>query len=316
MSARRFVNRAFQISYSRCLIFVVALILVFALSSPHFLSFSNFDNILSASAVIGLLALGATFVIASGEIDLSIASVMALSSTICAFFVQGSQMPPGLAVLLAGVVGAACGLLTGSLISLTQAPSFIISLGMLSVARAAAYIIADGTPIYGLPEHVTILGQGRLLGISGPVFFLMAVAAAAFLLMHAARIGTWALIAGDNREAARAMGININRLRIKIFALGGLFSGIAGFVFMARTNCGDPTAGQNYELVAITAVVLGGAKLFGGRAAIPGTLLGVLCLGVLQNGLNLLAVSSYYQTLFVGLVLICAALFDRGIQRS
>lgn len=315
MSGRRILRTVSELTYGRCLVFVLALGLLFSALSPHFLSWTNFDNILSASAVIGLLALGATFVIASGEIDLSVASVMALSGTVCAFVIQGHEFPPAEALAISALVGAACGCLTGVLISLTQAPSFIISLGMLSVARAASYIIADGTPIYGLPERVTVLAQGRLFGVSGPVYFFLAAAMAAHTLLHTTRLGAWTLLAGDNRKAAAAMGIGIGVLRVKIFTLGGLLSGIAGFVFMGRTNCGDPTAGQNYELAAITAVVLGGARLFGGRAGIIGTVLGVLCLGVLQNGLNLLAVSSYYQVLFVGLVLIVAAFLDRGAER-
>ncbi len=301
--------------FARCLFLVVALSILFSLLAPPFLSFSNLDNIFSASAVVGLLALGGTFVIASGEIDLSVASVMALSGVIAAYVSQ--EVPSPLLTLLASAgTGLACGCVTALLINLTRAPSFIITLGMLSVARALAYIISSGLPIYGLPEEVTALGQGRWLGISGPVIFLVLSAVALYVLLHFTRFGSRVLIAGDNSRAARAMGINLHFLRFKVFSLAGLLSGIAGFVFMARTNCGDPTAGLNYELTAITAIVLGGTKLFGGRANIIGTILGVYALGVLQNGLNLLAVSSYYQVLFVGFVLIAAACLDRGEERA
>jgi ribose/xylose/arabinose/galactoside ABC-type transport system permease subunit len=166
-------------------------------------------------------------------------------------------------------------------------------------------------PIYGLPEHVTHLGQGKVLSVSIPVVVLLAASLIAYATLHHLRFGTHLLVYGDNPFAAESMGIHVNSLRLRIYGACGLFSGIAGFVFMARTNAGDPTAGQNYELLAITAVILGGTKLFGGRATVLGTLLGVLCLGVLQNGLNLLAVSTYYQVLFVGVVLLGAALFER-----
>jgi ribose transport system permease protein len=300
-----------QINFFRCLVFLAILTALFSYLSPYFLSFSNLDNILSASAVTGLLALGATFVIASGGIDLSIASVMALAGTVCAFVLRDSPINSLDSFALCIVVGTLCGLVTGLLVNITRAPSFIVTLGMLSVARAVAYITAQGTPIYDLPPYITALGQGKICGVSNPVIILLASSLVAHIMLHKTSFGIHALVYGDSPTAAEEMGLRVNILRLKIYALSGLFSGIAGFVFMARTNAGDPTAGQNYELVAITAVILGGTKLFGGQATIFGTLLGVICLGVLQNGLNLLAVSTYYQVLFVGLVLIGAALLER-----
>ena len=299
----------------QCLVFLALLVAVFAALSPFFLSTANFNNILTANAVIGLIAMGATFVIASGGIDLSSAAVMAFAATVSASIIQNSTLPPIAAIVLAISTGGACGLLTGFLINITRAPSFIVTLGMMSVARAAAYIVSHGMPIYGLPERITTAGQGAVMGLSAPVLFLLlGVAAAWFLLAHT-RFGAHTLIFGDNAFAAAASGIGLDRLRLKIYGLAGLYSGLAGFIFMARTNSGDPSAGQSYELIGITAVILGGANLFGGRATIFGTLLGVLCLGVLQNGLNLLAVSTYYQILFVGMVLLAAAFLSRVGQR-
>jgi ribose transport system permease protein/inositol transport system permease protein len=208
-------------------------------------------------------------------------------------------------------VGGLCGVVTAILINITRAPSFIITLGMMSVARAIAYLISDGMPVYDLPEAVTALGREKILGVSGPVIFVILTAIAAYYLLHKTRFGNHTLFLGDNATAAEAMGIEPARLRLKIFGLAGLCSGLAGFVFMARTNTGDPTAGMNYELMAITAVILGGSNLFGGRASILGTIIGVACLGILQNGLNLMAVSTYYQVLFVGIVLVAAAALNR-----
>ncbi len=298
-------------NFFRCFVFLTGLCLVFSLLSPYFLSLSNLDNVLSAAAVTGLLALGATFVIGSGGIDLSIASVMGLAGTVSAYCIRDFNLQAWDSFFVCVVVGALCGCITGALVNVTRAPSFIVTLGMLSVARAVAYIVADGTPIYGLHPSVTELGQGKLLGVSLPVVIFLLSGLVAHVVLHQSSFGIHSLIYGDNALAAEALGLRINTLRLKIFTLCGLYSGVAGFVFMARTNAGDPTAGQNYELVAITAVILGGTKLFGGKASIVGTFLGVLCLGVLQNGLNLLAVSTYYQVLFVGLVLIGAALIER-----
>jgi len=301
--------------FLRCLIFTSFLAVVFTVLSPYFLSSSNFDNVLSAATVIGLLAFGMTFVIAAGEIDLSVASVMALSATVSALLLRDGAISTLTALLLCAAVGGAVGALTGTLVNFTQAPSFIVTLGMLSVTRAAAFFVADGIPIYGLPDGVTALGQGEFKGVSVPILFLVGAAVITFAILHGTRFGLRLLVLGDNPRAAEQLGLSRARLRVGAFALCGLLAGVAGFIFMARTNCGDPTAGQSYELVAITAVVLGGAKLFGGRASIIGTFLGVLCLGVLQNGLNLLAVSTYYQVLFVGAVLLLAAALERAGER-
>ena len=298
-------------SYFRCLIFLGTLTVIFSVLSPFFLSLKNFDNVLSASAVTGLLALGVTFVIGAGGIDLSIASVMALAGTVCAFFVQDSSFGAVHSLILCIIIGGVVGAFTGGFVNMTRAPSFIVTLGMLSVARALSYILADGTPIYGLPVAVTAFGQGKVAGVSISVIILLLAALVAHLILHSSVFGAHTLLYGDNSSAAEAMGIRVDRLRLKIYSLCGAYAGLAGFVFMARTNAGDPTAGQNYELIAITAVILGGTNLFGGQATIIGTLLGTLCLGTLQNGLTLLAVGTYYQVLFVGVVLLGSALLER-----
>jgi ribose/xylose/arabinose/galactoside ABC-type transport system permease subunit len=295
----------------QCAGFLAVMALIFSVASPYFLSFENTGNILTASCVIGLMAIGATFVIGSGGIDLSTASAMALASVVAATCVQHFGLSPAAAVLICIGVGAVCGFLNGFLINVTGAPSFIVTLGMLSVARAGAYIISNGVPIYGLPDPVTNLGQGLFWNVPAPVWFFVIGCAIAGYLLFFSVLGRHTLVLGDNPEAARSLGVPVNTLRLKIYALAGAFSGLAGFIFMARTNAGDPAAGTNYELMAITAVILGGASLFGGRATIIGTILGVLCLGVLQNGLNLLAISTFYQVLFVGLVLIGAAFLRR-----
>jgi len=186
----------------------------------------------------------------------------------------------------------------------------------MSIARAAAYIVSKGMPIYGLPDNMINAGQGNLYGLPIPVLLLITGIALALIILTKTQFGLHTLIFGDSVFAAEAMGVPTNKLRLKIFSLAGIYSGIAGIIFMLRTNSGDPSAGQSYELMGITAVILGGANLFGGRATIVGTILGVLCLGVLQNGLNLLAVSTYYQILFVGLVLLGAAFLSRmGYRR-
>jgi ribose transport system permease protein/inositol transport system permease protein len=316
MFARAFAAHHSRIYLAQCLGFLAILIVIFSIASPYFLHAGNVLNILSAGAVIGLMATGATFVIASGAIDLSSAAVMGLSGTVCAYALQKMELPPFAAIAGGIGTGALCGLTTGFLINLTRAPSFIVTLGMMSIVRAAAYILSNGTPIYGLPDAFVASGQYRLAGLPVPAIVLFVGIAAGWMLLTRMRFGTHTLIFGDNPVAAEAMGISTKWLRLKIFTLAGLYSGIAGIIFTLRTNAGDPSAGQGYELIAITAVILGGANLFGGRATILGTVIGFLCLGVLQNGLNLFAVSTYYQILFVGMVLIAAAFLSRlGSQK-
>lgn len=311
MFAKGLLNDVNRASVLQCLLFLLAMSAFFACNSSAFMSPVNITNILTASSVIGLLAIGATFVIASGAIDLSTASTMALSSVVCAWAVQNAHAGGAAPVSIAVAVGGVCGLVTGFLVNLTRAPSFIITLGMLSINRALAFIITGGIPIYGLEEHVTKISDATFLGLPLPALVMLISMLAGNVLLTRTQFGAHMLLLGDNPGAAEAMGIVVSRLRLAIFALAGAFSGLAGFIFMTRTNSGDPSAGMNYELIAITAVVLGGANLFGGRATVPGTLAGILCLGVLQNGLNLMAISTFYQTLFVGIVLVLASLLRR-----
>ncbi|MDD3182016.1 MAG: ABC transporter permease [Alphaproteobacteria bacterium] len=295
----------------QCLAFLLLLGLSFSLSSPFFFSLSNFGNILTASAVIGVLAMGGTFVIASGGIDLSSAAIMALSSTACAYLLQNTSLPLPFILTATIATGGVCGFFTGLLLNITKAPSFIVTLGMMSIARAIAYIISNGVPIYDLPESLITTAQRTRMGVSVPVVLLLLGIMIAHILLTKTKFGAHTLILGDSEIAAEAMGVPTSHLRVKIYTLAGLYSGVAGLIFALRTNAGDPAAGLGYELVAITAIILGGASLFGGRATIFGTTLGFLCLGVLQNGLNLLAVSSYYQILFVGVVLLAASFLSR-----
>jgi ribose transport system permease protein len=300
-----------DVYFLQCIGFVACLSIAFTCLSSVFASTVNVSNILTASAVIGLMSLGSTFVIASGAIDLSTSAAMALAGVVCAWVSQHFGVSPLVAALVAVSTGAVCGLVTGWLVNVTRAPSFIITLGMLSIDRALAFIITGGIPICGLSDNITVICQTTLLGIPLPAALMLIAGLIAHFLLKETKFGTHTLLLGDSPIAAQEMGILVDRLRLKVFTLAGVFSGFAGFIFMARTSSGDPSAGQNYELVAITAVVLGGANLFGGRGTIAGTLAGILCLGVLQNGLNLLAISTFYQTLFIGIVLILASFLRR-----
>ena len=186
---------------------------------------------------------------------------------------------------------------------------------MLGIARGLALIISGGRGIYGLPNEILFLGQARPLGVPTPVFILAIVAIISHYILAHTRFGHHTLALGDNEAAAKATGIDISRQRMLLYMLSGLMAGIAGLIFTARVNTGDPTAGLNYELLAITAAIIGGTNLFGGRGSILGTMIGALIMGVLQNGLNLLAVQAYYQQMAIGIVLIAAVWLDQVRDR-
>ena len=292
---------------------LVLAILIVALSflSPYFLSVSNFLNILLATSVIGVLGFGATFVIAAAGIDLSLGSVLALSGVVGALSVNALNLPWPVAIVACLAVGAFCGLINGLLNTKAGIPAFIVTLGMLGVARGLGLVLTHGQPVYGMPDPIVFLGQGRPGGVPMPVFIFLAVAVIAHFVLAFTRFGKYAQVIGDNETAARAMGIRVDRHRVALYVVSGTLAGLAGLLFLARVNSGDPTAGLNYELTAITAAILGGTNLFGGRASVLGTLIGALVMGVLQNGLNLLAVSSFYQQMAIGTVLVLAVWLDQ-----
>lgn len=299
----------------------VLLVLVVGLSvaSPYFLSLSNAFNILLATSVIGILGFGSTFVIAAAGIDLSVGSMLGFAAVVSALSVNAAGLPWPFAIVCALAAGAFCGVINGLLIARARIPAFIVTLGMLGVARGAALVLTNGQPVYGLPAPIVWLGQGRPLGVPVPAIIFLLLAAVTHFILSRTRFGKYALVIGDNEAAARATGIRVERHRIALYTLSGLLAGLAGLLFAARVNSGDPTAGTSYELTAITAAILGGTNLFGGRASVIGTLIGALIMGVLQNGLNLLAVSSFYQQMAIGGVLVLAVWLDqinRGRGRS
>ena len=294
------------------IIVLLALCLAMTLLSPYFLSVSNFLNILLATTTIGVLAIAATLILSSNGLDLSLGSVLGVSGVAGAYLAVELQWPWFTAIAGALGAGALAGYINGVLITRTRIPAFIVTLGMLGIARGVALIIApNGGAIYGLPVEVIYLGQGRPYGVPMPVILLAMVAIIAHYVLSFSRFGHHTLAMGDNEAAARATGIPVEALRRKLYTISGLLAGMAGLIFMARVNAGDPTAGYTYELTAITAAIIGGTSLFGGKGSILGAMVGALIMGVLQNGLNLLAVQSYYQQIAIGAVLILAVYIDQ-----
>ena len=298
------------------LIVLLVLVAIMTAMSPYFLSVGNFMNILLATSTIGVLAIAATYVLSSGGLDLSLGSVLGLSGVAGAAVAVNLGLPWPLAVLATIGAGALAGFVNGIVITRAFVPAFIVTLGMMGVARGLALVISNGRVIYGLPPEMVFLGQGRPFGIPMPVIILLVTALVMHIILAYTRYGRHTLAIGDSETASRTAGINVERHRLSLYTLSGGLAGLAGLLFATRVNSGDPTAGLTYELTAITAAIIGGTNLFGGRGSILGTMIGALIMGVLQNGLNLMAVQSYYQQMAIGAVLVLAVFIDQWQVRK
>ena len=283
-------------------------------ATPHFLTVSNLLNVLEQTALNAVVAVGMTFVIISGGIDLSVGSVLALAG-ICLALALEAGVPAPAAIGLALVVGTGCGLVNGVLITRGRLPPFIATLGMMSVARGVALMLAEGRPISGFSEGFRAIATERLLAIPGPVLITIVIYAVAHFVLTRTVFGRTTYAIGGNEEAARLSGVQVLFHKTAVYGVAGLTSAAAAVVLTARLNSAQPTAGTMYELDAIAATVIGGSSLLGGEGTVTGTLIGALIMGVLRNGLNLLNVSSFLQQVVIGVVIIGAVLVDMSLKR-
>jgi ribose/xylose/arabinose/galactoside ABC-type transport system permease subunit len=280
-----------------------------------FLTLDNFLNVFRRSSVNGIIALGMTYVIISGGIDLSVGSMLALSGMTgaVAMIAVGGTDPQGGALVLGTIVGIltglVCGFLNGALITKLKLPPFIVTLGTMSAFRGISYVMNNGQP-YNVPSY-KYLGSGVVLGVPVSVLiFIFFVAVAGFLLRYT-RLGRYTYAIGSNREAAFHAGVNVDRNLIYIYSLTGLFVGIASMIATSRTVSAQPTAGITLELDIIASVVIGGASLSGGRGSITGTIIGTLLISFLRNGCTLLGISTNVQLIVIGAIIIAAVAVDQ-----
>lgn len=284
---------------------LVAECVFLALATDSFFTSGNVLNVLRQNAFTAILAAGMSFAILTGGIDLSVGSVVALAGVLCAdVLARGGGLAAGAGSGL--VVGVAVGLLNGLVVTKVGIPPFIATLAMMLVARGAAYKYTDARTISGLPESFAALSRGLV-----PVAVMAVVFALAWVLLMRTPFGRHVYATGGNREAAWLAGIRVDRVLLAVYGLSGLSAGLAGVLVASRLNAGYPKAGEFYELDAVTAVVVGGTSLFGGRGSIWGTLAGAFFIGILNNGLNLYHVEHYDQLVVKGIVLLAAASFDR-----
>ncbi|MBP5939501.1 substrate-binding domain-containing protein [Streptomyces acidiscabies] len=288
---------------------LIVLVIAMSALSGDFLTTDNLLNVGVQAAVTAILAFGVTFVIVSAGIDLSVGSVAALSATVLAWSATSHGVPVVLAVLLALATGVAAGLINGFLISYGKLPPFIATLAMLSVGRGLALVISDGSPT-AFPDSISHLGDTLGGWLPVPVLVMVAMGLIAAFVLSRTYIGRSMYAIGGNEEAARLSGLRVNRQKLAIYAMSGVFAAIAGVVLASRLSSAQPQAASGYELDAIAAVVIGGASLAGGTGKASGTLIGALILAVLRNGLNLLNVSAFWQQVVIGVVIALAVLLD------
>ncbi|NLY52819.1 MAG: ABC transporter permease [Firmicutes bacterium] len=290
---------------------LIVLFVGFSLASPNFARFSNIVGILLSTAVNGILAVGVSFVIVTGGIDLSVGTVMTLCSVMTGVVVTFWGLPIPLGILAGLATGALCGCINGTCVAKLKLPPFIATLGMMMVSKGLSLVISGTKPIYFLATPAfRQIAMGTIFGIPYAVFIFFGAAVAASLILTRTIVGRYAFALGSNEEAARLSGINVDRWKIGIYTLEGLFVGLAGIVMASRLNSAQPALGQGYELEAIAAVVIGGTSLSGGEGSILGTIIGAFIMSVLTNGLRILSIPQEWQTVVIGIIVILAVYTD------
>ncbi|MFN9312090.1 ABC transporter permease [Gemmatimonas sp.] len=291
----------------------------FATQSPRFLTLGNFSLVAQQVTVVGVLAIGQTLVILTAGIDLSCGMLMALGGVVMTLLAGQSGMHPALAILAGVGTTTLAGLVNGLLVTRVTLPPFIVTLGTMNIAFALTQIVSRSQTVTDLPPLLTALGNTvPLLGtrVAHGTLLLLALFLVAWWLLRETAAGRHVYAVGNNREAARLAGIDTNRVLLAVYTLAGALYGVASLLAVARTGVGDPQAGQTENLDTVTAVVLGGTSLFGGRGLILGSLVGALIVGVVRNGLTLMGVSSVYQILVTGVLVILAVATDQWSRRA
>lgn len=302
-------------------IFLAFLLLsvILSFSNEYFLTAGNISNVLLQTSINGVLAIGMTFVILTRGIDLSVGSVVALAGITSASLVtssatagvHGAPYPAGLGIVVGLLVGLACGAVVGLIVSRFAVPAFVATLGMLSAARGLTLIYGGGKPVPALTPAFRWLGTGNVGGVPMPVVLLAIVFVISWWVLNRTRFGRYIYAVGGNPHAAKTSGINVTRIRFLVYCISGVLAGLAGMMLSARTGSALPQAGIAYELDAIAAVVIGGTSLSGGVGRVTGTLIGALIIGVMNNGLDLMGIESYYQQVIKGALIVGAVMLDQ-----
>ena len=291
---------------------LIILIVILTILNPSFLSVDNLLNVLRQVSVSALIAFGMTFVILTGGIDLSVGSTLGLTGAVVATLLA-SGTDPILAMLAAVILGLILGTINGVIITKGKVAPFIATLATMTIYRGLTLVYTDGRPVSGLGDSLSfqMFGKGYFLGFPVPVVTMILAFVILYFILHKTTFGRRVYAVGGNEEASKLSGINPDRIKIAVYAITGLLASISALIITSRLNSAQPTAGESYELDAIAAVVLGGTSLTGGKGWIFGTIVGALIIGVLNNGMTLIGVSSFFQQVVKGVVILLAVLMDR-----
>ncbi|MBU3190370.1 ribose ABC transporter permease [Clostridium bowmanii] len=294
----------------KSLIGLLILCLVISVITPRFLTIPNIKNVFTQVSVNAVIAIGMSFVILTGGIDLSVGSILAISGAVAASIIK-STGNIYLAIIVALAIGSTVGLINGVLISKGKIQAFIVTLATMTIFRGVTYVYTNGTPISGLGESFSVIGNKTVLGLPIPVVFTIIVFGLAYYILSQTRYGRYLYALGGNEDSARLSGINTDKIKTLVYVICGAAAALSGIIVTSRIGSASPNAGVGFELDAISAVVLGGTSLSGGEGSVVGTIIGALIIGVLNNGLNLVNVSPFYQAIIKGLVILLAVIVEK-----
>lgn len=297
-------------SQASTIVALIAIGTVLSILSPYFLTSDNLITVLLQSSINSILAVGVTFIILTGGIDLSIGSVVAFSSAIMGELIVNRGVNPFLGIFIGLALGSFAGFINGIIIAKVRIPPFIVTLGSMSIWRGLALQLTGGTHTYELPAIIKWMGQGYVGPVPVPFIFAIVTYTAAWFLLTRTSFGLYTYAIGGNEQGARLSGINIDRMKIIIYTLAGFLFGLGGVILAGRLNSTAGVVGSGFELDAIAAVVIGGTSLFGGEGVVWGSLLGAILMGIIRNGMNLLNVSAYWQMVIIGAVVVGAVSVD------
>lgn len=301
--------KSFLMKY-KSLVGLIVLCLIVSIIAPRFLTLGNITNVLTQVSVNAIIALGMTFVILTGGIDLSVGSTVAITGAVAAYMVKGN-VNVLVAVILAIIIGAAIGYLNGFIVARGKIQAFIATLATMTIFRGVTYVFTNGNPISGLGNSFMVIGNKKLAGLPLPVIFMILVFIIAAYVITQTRFGRYVYAIGGNEDSARLSGISTSKIKNLVYMISGITAAISGIIVTSRIGSASPNSGTGFELDAIAAVVLGGTSLAGGEGQILGTIIGAVIIGVLNNALNLLNVSPFYQSIVKGAVILLAVLVDK-----
>lgn len=291
---------------------LLVLFITLSIASSSFLTVTNLFNILKQNSVYGILAVGMTFVIVTGGIDLSVGAIVAMAACFAASLAQDGTSTPILVAILVGLlIGVACGAFSGFFIAFANIPAFIATLATCTMARGIVYVFTDGRPVTGVSDAYKYIGRASWGVVPVAVILYVVFLLVGTFLLKYTKYGRHVFAVGGNKQAATVSGINVKRVEFLVYVISGFCAAFAGLLLSSRIQTGQPAGGNGYELDAITAAVIGGASLSGGKGSVFGSFIGILVVGILTNGLDLLNVSSYYQQIIKGAIILLAVLADR-----